>query len=181
MKKTRVIIAILLCSLLLCLTSCVSFQEDDTPPKIKKGEFPYSVAFTLDGETYTYEGTVACKYEGTILIGGHLLREKREWSEEPGKNILLIQEYDTASIFTPNRTNNCSFVYLCFGKADYYMGEEKYEDTAIPCFYYYEGFTNAEGRHLIEQTVLTEEQLEEYFGIKVTKFDFSSPIKNEYE
>lgn len=134
MKRTRVIIAILLCSLLLCLTSCVSFQEDDTPPKIKNGEFPYSVAFTLDGETYTYEGTVTCKYEGTILIGGHLLREKREWSEDPGEDILLIQEYDTASIFTPNRTNNCSFVYLCFGKADYLWEKKNTRTQPFPAF-----------------------------------------------
>ena len=183
MKKTRVFTAILSCSLLLCLAGCVFHQKDvkETPPTIKNGQFPYSVEFVLDEEKYTYEGTVVCRYEGIEPVGGHSSSENRKWSEEPGKDILLIEQYNSTSLFKPDRINECSFVYLCFGKGDYYMGEEKYEDIDVPCFYYYEGFEDANGRHLIEQTVLTEKQLETYFGIKVTKFDFSSPIKNEYE
>ena len=56
-----------------------------------------------------------------------------------------------------------------------------YYETSKPCFYYHEKYQIAEKVQKWERTVLTEEQLEEYFGLKIIRFEFSEPIQNEFK
>jgi hypothetical protein len=60
------------------------------------------------------------------------------------------------------------------------MGEKKYSNIDVPCFYYYESFKNPNGTQSEKATALTQEQVSKYFGIEVIEFNVSSPIKNEY-
>ena len=185
MKKifSGILIIVLIC---FSMFSCAN--KDHTPPKIREGQFSFVVEYVYNEENYKYEDTVLCNYVGLEDNHGWKSPAKiRTWAntlQSSGKNysdILIVEQYNVESLFTKGRTNACSFVYLSFGRADYYMGEKEYSDVAAPCFYYYESFKNSSGMQSGEETVLTKEQLEEYFGIKVVRFDFSSPIENEYE
>ena len=186
MKRIISIIAIFT---LICVSICSCAPKDETPPKIKEGTFSFCVEYIYKGETYKYEDTILCNYVGLLTkkSGVKSPNTIRDWestlqsSSESYNDVLVVKQYGVESIFTKGRTNTCSFVYLSFGRADYYMGENEYSDIDAPCFYYYESFKNSSGTQSGENTVLTEEQLEEYFGIKVVEFNFSSPIQNEYE
>jgi len=185
MKKTSSIIALFV---LLCLFISSCGYQKSLPPKIKEGAFPFCVEYVYNGEAYKYEDAILCNYVGLKPNKGWKSPDKiRDWesnlqsSGEDYRDILIVRQYGVESLFTKGRTNTCSFVYLSFGRADYYMGEKNFSEIDAPCFYYYESFKNSSGTQSGERTVLTEEQLEEYFGIEVVEFDFSSPIKNEYE
>ena len=173
---------------LICFSMCSCADKDHTPPKIADGQFSFSVEYVYNGKAYKYEDAVLCNYVGLKDNQGWRSPAKiRGWEDylqssgEHYRDILVLEQYGVESLFTKGRTNNCSFVYLSFGRANYYMGEKEYSDIDAPCFYYDESFKNSSGTQSGENTVLTEEQLEEYFGIKVVEFNFSSPIENEYE
>ncbi len=182
------IISIIVVFTLICLSICSCAHKDETSPKITEGQFSFCVEYIYNGETYKYENTILCNYVGLEDNHGWKSHSKiRAWesklqsSEEEYSDTLIVEQYGVESLFTKGRTNMSSFVYLSFGRADYYMGENEYSDIDAPCFYYYESFRNSSGTQSAEKTVLTDEQLEEYFGIKVIRFDFSSPLENEYE
>ena len=184
MKKTSAVIVLLA---LLCLFVSSCGYQKSLPPKIKEGEFSFFVEYTYNGKTYQYEDEILCNYVGLKPNQGWGSPDKiRDWesnlqsSGEDYRDILIVEQYGVESLFTKGRINTCSFVYLSFGRADYYMGEKILDVNDAPCFYYYESFKNSSGTQSGENTVLTEEQLEEYFGIKVVEFDFSSPIENQY-
>ena len=61
------------------------------------------------------------------------------------------------------------------------MGESDYSEISKPCFYYHEKYQIDEKAQEWKHTVLTEEQLEEYFGLKIIRFEFSGPIQNEFK
>ena len=185
MKKWFSIIALLLL-LSLFISSCAN--QKLLQPKIKEGIFPFCVEYIYNGETYKYEDEIVCNYVGLKPNQGLGTPDKiRDWgsnlksTQEEYRDILIVKQYNVKSLFTKDRMNSCSFVYLSFGRADYYMGESILNVNDTPCLYYHESFENSSGTQSGENTVLTEEQLEEYFGIKVIRFDFSSPIENEYE
>ena len=186
MKKWFSIIALLLL-LSLFISSCAN--QKLLQPKIKEGIFPFCVEYIYNGETYKYEDEIVCNYVGLNpnRAAWGAPDKIRDWgsnlksTQEEYRDILIVEQYNVKSLFTKDRINSCSFVYLSFGRANYYMGEKEYSDIDAPCFYYYESFKNSNGTQSGENTVLTEEQLEEYFGIKVVEFNFSSPIQNEYE
>ena len=184
MKK---IFSALLCLLCLFVSSCGN--QKSLPPQIKEGEFPFCIEYTYNGETYKYEDAILCNYIGLNPNRGvwGTPDKIRDWkstlwsSGEDYKDLLIVEQYNVESLFTKGRTNSCSFVYLSFGRAHYYMGEKDFSEIDAPCFYYYESFRNSSGTQSAENTVLSEEQLEELFGIKVIRFEFSSPIDNTFE
>lgn len=61
------------------------------------------------------------------------------------------------------------------------MGEPDYEDIDVPCFYYYESFDNSNGFSSVNRTVLTKEQLKQFFDIEIIAFSFQPPIVNIYK
>lgn len=185
MKKLSSIIALLI---LLCLFVSSCDNQKSLSPKIKEGEFAFRVEYTYNGETYKYEDAILCNYIGLKPNQGWGTPDKiRDWkstlqtSGDDYTDILIVEKYGVESLFTKGRTNSCSFVYLTFGRADYYMGEKILNVNDAPCFYYYESFKNSSGTQSGEKTVLTEEQLKEYFDINVVEFEFPLPIENEYE
>ena len=164
----------------------VSCTTDDGTPQITEHEFPFHIEYSVGDSVFVIEDTIVCSFDGFTRKGGwhgplREWRQKLKSTNDYSSDVLIIKEYKNKSIFR-NRENNCSFVYLCLGQAEYYMGEPKYEKTSAPCFYYHESFTNpANGNLSAERTVLTESQLKEHFNIEILQFSFSSPIENTFE
>lgn len=168
-----------------CLGGC---SADHTPPKIKEQSFPFHVEFSVKGEKYIIDDVVICKFDGLTHKGGWGSPAIiRSWTEQLKstnecyyRDELIIEEHQKQSLFK-DRKNLDSSVYLSLGRADYYMGESNYKMTSAPCFYYYECFKNSSGTISAERTILTEEQLKEFFDIEIVQWSFSDPIKNSYE
>ena len=89
-------------------------------------------------------------------------------------------EDNTESVLVKGRINTESKINLFYGDGGYYLGDPEDGERA-PCINYVEEYKASEKVTYSEVTALTNEQLEEYFGIKVIRFEFSSPIENEFE
>ena len=180
MKKLLSLALIL--ATLLSLAGC-GIPSTEPPPKIKEAEFPFSVEFIFNGKTYIYEDVVVCSFYG--YDHSAWFQASRMWIEHFKSdngyptNILIHKEYHAKSVLDESRTNIEAKLMLGCGRGDYYMGDDAY-DSAKPCFYYYETYQIKEKVTGTKRTNLTEEQLEEYFGLTVVRFEFSAPITNEF-
>lgn len=168
----------------ICLTCCAT---NDGIPKITEQEFPFYIEYSVNSKNFFIDDTVICKFNGLTENRGHKAPSTiRNWNQklkstnDDYSDILVIEEYQKKSLFK-NRINDCSFVYLSLGRAEYYMGESDYKKTKTPCFYYYESFSNKNGTSSIECTVLTEAQLKEFFNIEIIQFSFSPPVENTFK
>lgn len=165
-------------------------EADHTPPVITKQEFPFRVEFSLGDEVFVAEDSVVCEFDRLDHNMGHkspnIIRHWKEYLKSEGdgmdyyKDLIVLEECGEKSIFK-NRVNNISQVCLTFGEAEYYMGESEYGYLSAPCFYYYEFFRDNTGRVAGKFTILTEEQLKEFFDIEIIEWSFSEPIVNTYE
>ncbi len=168
----------------LSFSGCAFYHETEAPPKITEGEFPFYVEFIFNGETYIYEDTVVCTFDG--YDHSAWFQKPRTWfakfksSNEYPTNKLILKETDSKSVLVKSRTNNESKLMLSCGRGDYYMGESEFYELSEPCFYYHEKYQVDEKTVKWESTTLTEKQLEKYFGLKIVRFEFSNPIKNEF-
>ena len=89
-------------------------------------------------------------------------------------------EDNTESVLVKDRINTESEVNLFYGSGGYYLGDPEDAERG-PCINYVEEYKTSEKVTHSEVTSLTNEQLEKYFGIKVIRFEFSSPIENKFE
>ncbi len=183
MKKLLSVILIITISF--SLSGCNIFHKTEAPPKITEGEFPFYVEFIFNGETYVYEDTVMCSFDGYDYSAW--FQKPRTWfakfksSNEHPTNKTILKETNTKSVLVESRINNESQLKLSCGRGDYYMGESKFYELSKPCFYYHEIYQIDEKTEEWKHTILTEEQLEKYFGLKIVRFEFSNPIKNEFK
>lgn len=182
MKK--IFSAILILAVILGLSGCFCFRETEAPPKITEGEFPFYIEFIFNGKTYIYEDAVVCSFGG--YDASALFQKPRTWDEKFQSNggyitnKLIFEETDSPSALNESRINEESKFMLSCGRGDYYMGESEYSAVGKPCFYYHEIYKIDEKTSKHEKTVLSEKQLEEIFGLKIVRFEFSEPIKNEF-
>ena len=176
---------VLVIAISLSFSGCFFSHKTEAPPKITEGDFPFYVEFTLNGETYIYEDTVVCNfygYDGSAwFVQPRMWTEKFKFSDGTTANKLILKETNSKSVLVNSRINNESQLMLSCGRGDYYMGESDYYEISKPCFYYHEKYQIDEKAQKWERTVLTEEQLEEYFGLKIIRFEFSEPIQNEFK
>ena len=170
--------------MIFCLSGCKKGYEP--APKITEGEFPFVLEYEIDGERYIIEDTVVCKFSGYDLSNPFPFTDySRIWYEslksgEEQKRLILEFEENTESVLVKGRTNIESKVILFYGSGGYYLGDSQYAEK-IPCINYVEEYKTSEKVTHSEITPLTNEQLEEYFGIKIIRFEFSSPIENKFE
>jgi len=166
------------------LTGCFLFNETEAPPKITKGEFPFYVEILFDGETHIYEDSVVCTFSGYDYSAW--FQKPRTWEErfkscdEGPANKLIFAEENSKSALDNKRTNVLSRLMLNCGTGEYYMGESELAEISEPCFYYFEEYEIGDNTVEWETTPLDEKELEKYFGVKVIRFEFSAPIKNEF-
>lgn len=141
-------------------------------PKIKYGEFPFTLVYEIDDETIVTEDTLIIEYKG---VG---------WNEAQGKynkwNRYLksqrVKGYIRHNVILFNgllENGNSAVIYLELGSCEYYMGLE--DDMK---YYYYSNIKP--GDIVINSRTYTgpinEEELLEKFNIKIIKKTISNPI-----
>ncbi len=160
--------------------------EEQKPPQITMGEFPFVVEYEMNGETFVIEDAVVCEFAG-YDISSLYFNKPRSWrkslkSKNSDKCVVLTEENKPSAI-KEGRHNEWAELRLFYGASEYYMGDPNAKSMVYkyPQFIYYETYTeNGENRYKWG-TKLTEEDLKKYFGITVKRFGFSKPIKNEFK
>ncbi len=155
-------------------------------PQITEGEFPFVLEYEMNGEKYLIEDTVVCTFDGYDLSDPFPFTDySRTWyqslkSGEEQKRLILELEENTESVLVKGRINTASMVNLFYGSGGYYLGDPE-DAERTPCINYVEKYKTSEKVTHSEVTPLTNEQLEEFFGIKIIRFEFSTPIENKFE
>ena len=163
----------------------INLPEHQNPPQILAGEFPFVVEYELNGEKYIIEDVVICEFDDYDYSAW--FTKPRSWntylkSGNEEKRILLKSE-NSYSILEPDRINILSSVVLNYGAAEYYMGDPNFKNMiyAKPFFYYSERYNIDNRTEMNTGTELSCEELEQYFNIKVVRFEFAEPIKNQFK
>ena len=171
--KAFLIIIIVLC--VLTMASC-----GIKVPAITEGEFPIYLEYEINGERYIIDDVVVCSFR---QIDTTSLLPSRTYSaslKNKSKRTLISFEENTESKLTKGRINEKASVYLYIGYGGYYLGDPDHKDHT-PYIGYRETYKTEPKVTYEDDTELTNEQLEEIFGIKIIRFEFSSPIENTFE
>lgn len=182
MKK----IIILLLAVLTILGFSGCEKKYEAAPQMTEGEFPFVFEYELNGQRYLIEDTVVCKFDGYDLSNPFpFISYSRMWltslkSGEAEKCIIIEFDENTESALVSDRVNIESRVHLFLGAGGYYLGDPEDADRG-PKIRYTEKYRTGAKESTVTGTDLSYEQLEELFGIKVIRFEFSSPIDNTFE
>ena len=182
MKK---IIAILF-SMLIILSLSGCEKKYEPAPQITEGEFPFVFEYELNGQRFLIEDTVVCRFEGYDLSNPFpFIPYSRTWfaslkSGEEEKRMIIEFDENTESALVSGRVNIESRVHLFYGSGGYYLGDPE-DAHRGPKIRYTEEYQTGPKESTVTGTDLNYEQLEELFGIKVIRFEFSTPIKNTFE
>lgn len=134
-------------------------------PNITEGEFPFTITYEMDGETFVINDVYKAKYDGN---GGYADTLHRNYKG----TIIGLGEQSTIYIF--KKENNTRIELNTFFYADYMMGDTEYdyfdEEPFEPRFYYYDEN---------EQEYYDEETLAAH-GVKMISFEYPEPIKNTF-
>ena len=132
-------------------------------PTVTEGEFPFSITYELDGETVTVEDVYKARYTGN---GGYADSKGRCY--EGG--IEGLGEGDT--VYTLKKDGNTRVELWTHFYADYLMGDSEYDyfdDEAFePRIYYYDA----------NETEYSDEETLAEQGVKLTSFEYPTPIEN---
>lgn len=190
-KKTIICLLIAFASLFVVYRVALSFVgifslfEDPKLPQITEGEFPFIVEYEMNGERYVIEDTVICYYDGydtSVWPAKFRTWEEELKSGEEDKRLIIELEPNIESILVDGRINIESRILLDYGMGDYYMGDiDRFSARDCPCINYVEYFQTGPKTYEYDATALSNEQLEKYFNIKIIRFEFSEPIKNEFK
>ena len=170
--------------MIFCLSGCEKGYEP--APQITEGEFPFVLEYEINGERYLIADTVVCSFDGYDLSNPFPFMDySRTWYEslksgQEQKRLILELEGNAESVLVKGRINTESKINLFYGSVGYYLGDPE-DVERVPCINYVEEYKTSEKVTHNEVTPLTKEQLEEYFGIKIIRFEFSSPIENKFE
>ena len=182
MKKLALILMTIFA--LFTFSACEKGYED--APKITEGEFPFIVEYELCGEKYVISDTVCCTFDGYDKSNPFpFIDYSRTWyqklkSGNEDKRLLIELPVNSESLITEGRINVASKVILFYGGGGYYLGDPNDIDRE-PCINYVEEYQSSENVSHVISTEMSFEQLEKLFGIKVTRFEFASPIENEFK
>ena len=176
----------LLCAVLITLSFSGCEKKYEATPQITEGEFPFVFEYEMDGQRYLIEDTVVCKFYGYDLSNPFpFIPYSRMWlaslkSGEADKRIIIEFDENTESALVSGRVNTESRVHLFYGSGGYYLGDPEDMDRG-PKIRYTEKYRTGAKEITVTGTDLSYEQLEELFGIKVIRFEFSSPIENTFK
>lgn len=151
-----------------------------TEPEITSGEFPFVIEYEFEGETYIVEDTVVCSYEGNDPSALVPTRSYSYYLKNDSNRLMIEFDANTESLLTEGQINEESRIVWYYGYGGYYLGDPKEADSG-PCINYVEIYKSSPKVSHHQTTKLTNEQLEELFGIKIIRFEFSSPIENKFE
>ena len=160
------------------LPSCSVFGRT-SPPSVTEGEFPFLMEYEYDGSTYVIEDVAVCTYDGENPDSGVPRRDYvTELKQGSSMRVLTFAE-NTESALTEGQINVSSYLELYYGFGGYYLGDPLDEDRG-PAFRYSETSLSPTGVSGTTVTRLTKEEVEELFGIKILRFEFSEPIQNTF-
>ena len=171
--KALFIIIIVLC--VLTMVSC-GIKE----PAITEGEFPIYLEYEKYGARYIIDDIVVCSYNGIDTTGFIPSRWYSVSLKNESNTTLMFFVDNTESKLTKGRINEEAYIRLHIGDGGYYLGDPDDKDHT-PYISYDEQYKTEPKVTHIDVTKLTNEQLEEIFGIKIIRFEFSSPIENTFE
>ena len=171
--KALFIIIIVLC--VLTMVSC-----DIKVPAITEGEFPIYLEYEINGVRYIIDEIVVCSYNGIDTTGFIPSRWYSVSLKNESNKTLMVFEDNTESKLTKGRINEEASIRLHIGDGGYYLGDPDDKDFT-PYISYDEQYKTEPKVTHNDRTKLTNEQLEEIFGIKIIRFEFSSPIENAFE
>ena len=141
------------------------FSKNPPEPKIKYGEFPYSITLRIDGETRVFSGKYICRFKGFSWNEGS--GKFRQWEgsiDDTGEECILLIEDE----------NNK--VYCSIGYPEYYMGDTE----AISVKYPGEPHLFVEQKDINDQTIWLPGKIMSVYNIEIVSWDFSDPIQNEF-
>lgn len=143
-----------------------SFREPNPPkPRIRSGEFPFTIVYEINGEKIIIEDTMICKYDGVGWNEG--VGKYRKWksylASSPKEDAVLLVADDKRKIY-------------CFvGSAEYYMGDEKYpEKRPLTPRLINIRLDN-------DFTSISQDELLEMYNIRLISWEFSDPIVNSFK
>ena len=187
-KSTKVFVSLIvvlaiICGAILAGTVFMALHDIFTPvnpPQITYGEFPFYVEYEMGGERHIIEDTIICEFSGIVHSLG--ISKVRTWdmSLKSGNEIryIFFSEENTPSVLKPKRMNVETELWLDYGSPAYYMGDSTGTGAS---FEYRETWKISEMATNTEDTRLNQKELEKYFGIKIIRFEFSEPIRNEFK
>jgi len=135
-------------------------------PRIKYGEFPFTLVYELNGEEIVIEDVLICKYDGVGWSGDFVLGGNK-WKQSfksGNRRVVLLEVDETTVIHYPTRDS-----------ASYYMGGLGYgiafsEDAAI---------ADPNTHDVYTDRVSAEELLDKY-GIRILSWEIAPPITNTF-
>ena len=153
---------------------------DIKEPAITEGEFPIYLEYEKYGARYIIDDIVVCSYNGIDTTGFIPFRSYSVSLKNESNTTLMFFVDNTESKLTKGRINEEASIRLHIGNGGYYLGDPDDKDYT-PYISYDEQYKTEPKVTHIDFTKLTNEQLEEIFGIKIIRFEFSSPIENTFE
>ena len=165
----------LLCALLLVLMVTVSFTSCGLTverPKVKKGEFDFSITYELDGEVKTLSAVYVCEFDGTSwsLDGGYG-RDWKSWTEGD------YEGDDTYSAII-GKTEDGGNIILFFGIYPEYFMNDPACDRGEPEPSIYISYPENENGE--SGLVNIPEEVEALCGAKIISYEYDSPIENSF-
>lgn len=180
-----IILAITVAAILFISIYFVILFKDQNPPLIEKGEFPFRVVYEMKGEEFVIEDTIICYYDG--LDHSALFGKPRRWNHylksQDESKMEVFKGENVSSVLNSERIDEEAGVVLHYGYGAYYMGDPNSNSLihGKPHFCYTEKYTSSPNSKHYESIELSEKDLEKYFGIKISVFEFSKPLKNKFK
>ena len=162
-------------------TVCISSCAKQPDPKIEEGEFAFVFEYEKDGKVNVIEDTVVCYFNGHDSSSLFKVFPRKWHAYLKNRSDLVIARFDepSDSFIKEGRRIEGSYISLDYGEGGYYMGDPDYASKK-PHVSYSESYVDDEGVRRLATVEISYEKLEEYFGIKVTRHEFSEPISNVF-
>ncbi len=169
MKKAGVLFTVVIFLLLLIGgLFFMFFEKRQFVPKVKSGEFPFSLTYKVDnGNVVNISGVYICEFDGIGWDTGRgFYRKWKGYVKETGlENVLIFEDSNTR-------------IFCRVGDPEYLMGDYKYlawENISLspPHLYLKKNSNNS--------SYLSSEDIKNKYGIEIITWNFSEPIKNQFK
>lgn len=156
------VIGLVLCIVASMLTGIVK------APEITEHDFPYSVTYTLDGETQTFEGLYRCRFistgEGTDPLDRYY----------DGSYLKLTSEYHPAA-YTIARKDSLELCIITLFNNKYLMGDTKGVPEATFLYDPYLAVMDDEGIEYVDAETLS------IFNAQLISWELPQPVENSFK
>ena len=160
-------------SFIIILTGCTTATFIDSvvdgsyfkEPNIKFGEFPFVITYEVDDSKKTIRDTLKCTYDGKESDAGST---RNKW----------IQAFDSQNEDVVLKAlSKDSYVYFPIGSCKAYMDDlPDYVETDLKTIRLAISIKSADS---VNYSSIEEDVAEKKYGIRITEWEFTSPISQE--